>query len=132
MAETMHMEIPQDVLAALKTGIQDLAQYMRVAAAISCFQEKKLSLGKAAQLAGYNRQPRVTPWATYCPGGTFDHSPVIYRWGKKGFSGCSPELINITPLGYRYPLICRRVQTYVSALMFHDADTGAHIGAPLQ
>jgi predicted HTH domain antitoxin len=55
MAETMHMEIPQDVLAALKTGIQDLAQYMRVAAAISCFQEKKLSLGKAAQLAGYNR-----------------------------------------------------------------------------
>ena len=55
MTETMQMEIPQDILAALKTGIQDFSQYMRVTAAIACFQEKKLSLGKAAQLAGYNR-----------------------------------------------------------------------------
>jgi predicted HTH domain antitoxin len=55
MTETMRMEIPQDILAALKTGIQDFSQHMRVAAAIACFQKKKLSLGKATQLAGYNR-----------------------------------------------------------------------------
>ncbi len=48
MTETMRMEIPQDILAALKIGIQDFFQYMRVTAAIACFQEKKLSLGKAA------------------------------------------------------------------------------------
>ena len=55
MTETMRLEVSQDILAALKLGIQDFAQYMRLAAAIACFQEKKLSLGKAAQLAGCNR-----------------------------------------------------------------------------
>jgi predicted HTH domain antitoxin len=53
MIETMRLEVPHDILAALKLGIQDFSQYMRLAAA--CFQEKKLSLGKAAQLAGCNR-----------------------------------------------------------------------------
>lgn len=55
MTETMHLEVSQDILAALKIGIQDFAQYIRIAAAVACFQEKKLSLGKAAQLAGLNR-----------------------------------------------------------------------------
>ena len=55
MTETMRFEVSQDILAALKIGIQDFAQYMRIAAAVACFQEKKLSLGKAAQLAGCNR-----------------------------------------------------------------------------
>lgn len=55
MTETIEMEVPSDVLAALKIGRQDFSHYMRLAAAIAYFQEKKLSLGKAAQLAGYNR-----------------------------------------------------------------------------
>ncbi len=55
MNETIQMEISQDILAALKVGIQDFAQYVRLVTAIACFQDKKLSLGKAAQLAGYNR-----------------------------------------------------------------------------
>ena len=53
--ETIQIEISQDILAALKLGIQDFAQYVRLVTAIACFQDKKLSLGKAAQLAGYNR-----------------------------------------------------------------------------
>ncbi|MEM7537670.1 MAG: UPF0175 family protein [Chloroflexota bacterium] len=55
LIETVQLEISQDILAALKVGIQDFAQYIRLVTAIACFQEKKLSLGKAAQLAGYNR-----------------------------------------------------------------------------
>lgn len=55
MTETIQLEVSQDILAALKIGINDFAQYVRLVTAISCFQDKKLSLGKAAQLAGYNR-----------------------------------------------------------------------------
>ncbi len=55
MTETMTLEISQDILASLKMGICDLVESMRLLAAISYFQEKKLSLGKAAQFAGYNR-----------------------------------------------------------------------------
>jgi predicted HTH domain antitoxin len=52
---TISFEIPQDVLASLKTGPIDLAKNIRLVSAIAYFQEKKLSLGKAAQLAGMNR-----------------------------------------------------------------------------
>jgi len=55
MTETMTFEVSQDLLASLKIGIQDLAQEIRLMAAITYFQEKKLSLGKAADLAGCNR-----------------------------------------------------------------------------
>lgn len=55
MSETIHMEVSQDILAALKVGIHDFTKYVRVVTAVACFQDKKLSLGKAAQLAGYNR-----------------------------------------------------------------------------
>jgi predicted HTH domain antitoxin len=55
MTETIHMEVSQDTLAALKVGIQDFAQYVRLVTTVACFQDKKLSLGKAAQFAGYNR-----------------------------------------------------------------------------
>ena len=44
-----------DILASLKVGINDLIQYMRLTASIAYFQDKKLSLGKAAELAGMNR-----------------------------------------------------------------------------
>jgi len=55
MTETMTFEVSQDLLASLKIGIQDLAQEIRLMAAVTYFQEKKLSLGKAADLAGCNR-----------------------------------------------------------------------------
>ena len=53
--ETITFEVPSDLLAALKTGAGDLGRNIRLMAAIAYFQEKKLSLGKAAQLAGMNR-----------------------------------------------------------------------------
>jgi len=53
--ETISFEIPQDLLASLKIGAADLGREVRLLAAIAYFREKKLSLGKAAQLAGLNR-----------------------------------------------------------------------------
>jgi predicted HTH domain antitoxin len=53
--ETITFEVSQDILAALKMGIHDLAQNLRLIAAITFYQEKKLSLGKAAELARMNR-----------------------------------------------------------------------------
>lgn len=53
--ETITLEVSQDLLAALKMGVSDLGQNIRLLAAIAYFQDKKLSLGKAAQLAGMNR-----------------------------------------------------------------------------
>ena len=53
--ETVSFEVTQDLLASLKVGIADLAQNIRLLAAIAYFQDKKLSLGKAAELAGMNR-----------------------------------------------------------------------------
>lgn len=53
--ETITLEVSQDILAALKMGATDLGYHLRVLAAITFFQEKQLSLGKAAELAGLNR-----------------------------------------------------------------------------
>ena len=53
--ETISFEVPQDLLASMKVGSVELGQSIRLLAAIAYFQEKKLSLGKAAQLAGINR-----------------------------------------------------------------------------
>lgn len=50
----MTFEVSQDVLASLKMGIHDLNKQIRLIAAITYFQEKRLSLGKAAELAGIN------------------------------------------------------------------------------
>ncbi|PSN13701.1 hypothetical protein C7271_22310 [filamentous cyanobacterium CCP5] len=55
MSESITFEISSDLLAALKLGATDLGRNIRLMAAISYFQEKKLSLGKAAQLADMNR-----------------------------------------------------------------------------
>ena len=55
MRESVTFEISADLLAALKLGVEDLGRNMRLIAAIAYFQDKKLSLGKAAQLAGMNR-----------------------------------------------------------------------------
>jgi predicted HTH domain antitoxin len=53
--ETVSFEVPQDLLASLKVGSVELGMNIRLLAAIAYFQEKKLSLGKAAELAGINR-----------------------------------------------------------------------------
>ena len=53
--ETIVIEVSQDLLAALKMGVCDLTQNIRLVTAIAFYREKKLSLGKAAELAGTNR-----------------------------------------------------------------------------
>ena len=53
--EKISFEVSQDLLASLKLGSAALAQSVRLLAAIAYFRNKKLSLGKAAQLAGLNR-----------------------------------------------------------------------------
>ena len=53
--ETVSFEIPQAVLASLKVDTMELARNIRLLAAIDYFRDKKLSLGKAAELAGMGR-----------------------------------------------------------------------------
>lgn len=53
--ETISFQVSQDLLAALKVGSLELTNNLRLLAAITYFQDKKLSLGKAAELAGINR-----------------------------------------------------------------------------
>jgi len=53
--EILNLEFSPDVLAALKIGIDELGQEIKLLAAIYYFQEKRLSLGKAAELARINR-----------------------------------------------------------------------------
>ena len=55
MTEMVEMEVSQDLLASLRIGVRDLARYMRINAALAYYQERKLSLGKAADLADMNR-----------------------------------------------------------------------------
>ena len=55
ITETVSFEVSQDLLASLKVGTAELGRNIRLLAAITYFQDKKLSLGKAAQLAGMNR-----------------------------------------------------------------------------
>ena len=52
---TVTFEVSPDLLVALKLGVDDLGCNIRLMAAIAYFQDKKLSLGKAAQFAGVNR-----------------------------------------------------------------------------
>ena len=53
--ETISFEVSQDILDTLKVGSDELLQRMRLLTAIAYFTENKLSLGKAAELAGMNR-----------------------------------------------------------------------------
>ena len=53
--ETISFEVSQDILDTLKVGSDELLQRMRLLTASDYFQENKLSLGKAAELAGMNR-----------------------------------------------------------------------------
>lgn len=53
--EKISFEVSQDLLTSLKLSSVALAQSVHLLAAIAYFRNKKLSLGKAAQLAGLNR-----------------------------------------------------------------------------
>ncbi|MPR33494.1 UPF0175 family protein [Salmonirosea aquatica] len=52
---TIPVEVPTDVLIALNESEQDLKTHFQTAIAIMLFQEGKLTLGKAIQLAGVSR-----------------------------------------------------------------------------
>ncbi len=54
-AEKITFTISEDILASLKSGVTDLEREIRETVAIKYYTEKKLSLGKAARLAGVNR-----------------------------------------------------------------------------
>jgi predicted HTH domain antitoxin len=49
------LEIPDDLLLALREQPAELSQEMRLVTAIHFLREKRLSLGQAARFAGVNR-----------------------------------------------------------------------------
>ena len=53
--ETISFDVSPDLLASLKVGATTLGEQIRLLAAVTYFQEKRLSLGKAAELSGLNR-----------------------------------------------------------------------------
>lgn len=52
---TIHMTVPEDVFAALRRSPTELADEMRLAAAVHWYQRGLLSQERAAQLAGLDR-----------------------------------------------------------------------------
>lgn len=53
--EKIVFNVPEDVLASLKVGVKGLEVDMRRFLALQYFIDKRLSMGKAAKLAGMNR-----------------------------------------------------------------------------
>lgn len=53
--EMISFEVSKDILASLNLGSKALSSEIRLMAAIEYFKNKRLSLGKAAELAGINR-----------------------------------------------------------------------------
>ncbi|GBE36145.1 hypothetical protein BMS3Bbin07_00285 [bacterium BMS3Bbin07] len=53
--EKITFNVPEDVLASLKVGVKGLELDMRRFLALQYFKKKRLSMGKAAKLAGMNR-----------------------------------------------------------------------------
>ena len=49
------IDIPEDLLSALREQPAELSQEIRLLAALHYFKEKRLSLGQAARFAGMNR-----------------------------------------------------------------------------
>ena len=45
------VEIPEEILASLKTSEDELIKEMKLALAVKYYKEKKLSVGQAAELA---------------------------------------------------------------------------------
>jgi predicted HTH domain antitoxin len=53
--EKIIFKVPEDVLASLKVGVKRLEFDMRRSLALQYFRNRRLSMGKAAKLAGMNR-----------------------------------------------------------------------------
>ena len=55
MNQRIEIDIPDEVLFSLKESKEEFSKNLRMAAAAKLFQIKKLSSGRAAQLAGITR-----------------------------------------------------------------------------
>lgn len=88
--ETISFEVSQDVLASLKLGSEALGQNIRLLAATTFFRDKKLSLGKAAELAGLNRLEFMD---TLTQQGivVFDYDESVLVADLEGIGELSPE-----------------------------------------
>lgn len=53
--QTISIEIPSDLLVSLNETEQELKERIKVALAIQLYTQEKLTIGKAAQIAGYSR-----------------------------------------------------------------------------
>jgi predicted HTH domain antitoxin len=51
----MTIDMPEEALAALRTGPEGFAQEMRLAAAVKWYEMKRLSQERAAKIAGISR-----------------------------------------------------------------------------
>jgi predicted HTH domain antitoxin len=51
----IELEVDDSILLSLKTPKQEFVQILRFQTALALYRQNKLSLGKAAELAGYNR-----------------------------------------------------------------------------
>ena len=52
---TITIQLPTDAFSALRKAPEEFAKEMRLAAAIHWYQQKQVSLGKAAEIAGLNK-----------------------------------------------------------------------------
>jgi predicted HTH domain antitoxin len=51
----MTIDMPEEALAALRTGPEDFAQELRMAAAVKWYEMRRLSQERAAKIAGVSR-----------------------------------------------------------------------------
>lgn len=56
MPKTVEIELSDDTFAALRRSPDEVAQEMRLAAAVKWYEAGELSQGKAAELAGLSRE----------------------------------------------------------------------------
>ncbi|MGB5980703.1 MAG: UPF0175 family protein [Nonlabens sp.] len=54
-SQTISIDVPDDILLALNESEKDLKQRIRIMLAIQLYKAKKLTIGKASQLAGVSR-----------------------------------------------------------------------------
>ncbi len=52
---TITIQLPTEAFSALRKAPEEFAKEMRLAAAIHWYQQKQVSLGKAAEIAGLNK-----------------------------------------------------------------------------
>ena len=54
-SQTIHIDLPADILLTLNESEKELQQEIKYALAIRLYQNQKVTLGKAAQIAGISR-----------------------------------------------------------------------------